>query len=134
MKKLLLLSLLAAVAACDSVTATGNDAIVGTYALQSVNGDPLPSAFNDNGTTVQITAGTFTINANATFTYNETSDGQADITTGTWSKNGDTYTFDPAETAQEPTQTNGFATLSGTTLTLTVNDQGGTIVRVLTKN
>ena len=136
MKKLLLLSLLATVASCDpaAVTSLAGDAIVGTFTLQSVNGDPLPAAFNDNGQQVQITAGTFTINGNATFTYSETWDGQADVTTGTWSKNGNTYTFDPTETQQEPTQTNGYATLSGSTMTLTVDDPGGTIVRILVKN
>lgn len=136
MKKLLALSLLIATVSCDeAATVAGGATIAGTYTLQSVNGDPLPSNFTDNGTTIQITAGTFTVTANGTFSYSETWSSGTDVTTGTWTLNGDTYTFVPTPTQQDPNPTNGYGTLSGTTLTLTVTETGqAAVVRILTKN
>jgi len=118
----------------DSSNSTGTDAsaVVGSWTLQSVNGDPLPASFDDNGNTVQITAGSATINANNTFTYSETWDGSQDVTNGTWAKDGNTYVFTPNAVVGE-VQVPGYVTVSGNTMTLTVND-GGTIVRILARN
>lgn len=139
MKRLIMLFTLAVAAACGNKDkdVTGIDAsVVGTYTLQSVNNDPIPSNFDDNGSIVVISAGTATLNADGTFTYSETWDGVADVTSGTYSKTGDTYTFVPTPTAGDPTPTNGIATISaGGTMTLTVTEPGQSpTVRVLQKN
>jgi hypothetical protein len=118
----------------DSTSPNSGDPIVGAYALQKLNGNNLPTQFNDGVSMVTVSAGSFTVNANGTFTFAETRTGGNDAASGTWTKTGDTYTFDPTEVGGEETQTNGTATLSGTTLTLTVADPGSsTQVRTYVK-
>ena len=139
LKHLVVLLALATIAAdCpfgDSSTDPQTDVVVGVWTLQSVNGDPLPANFADGEFTAVISAGSATVNANGTFSYSETWDSQVDVTAGTWTKDGSTYVFDPAEQGGEETQINGYATVSGSTMTLTVSEPGlSPTVRILTKN
>jgi hypothetical protein len=101
----------------------GGDPIVGTYTLQKLNGNNLPTNFHDGVEVVTVSAGTFTVNTNGTFSFSEVRTGGNDAASGTWVKSGATYTFDPTEVGGEPTQSNGVVTLSGTTLTLTVESE-----------
>jgi hypothetical protein len=136
MKKLASLALLVLVASCNLFGGDdgGDTAIVGTWTLQSVNGDPLPANFQDGEFTAQITAGTAVVSADGTFSYSETWDGESDITSGTWTKSGDTYTFQPNELVGENTQVPGYATVSGNTMTLTITEVGmSPTTRILTK-
>jgi hypothetical protein len=134
MKKLASLAVLVLVASCGLFGGDESSAsIVGTWTLQSVNGDPLPANIVEGQESFQITAGTAVVAGDNTFTYSETWDGQADLTVGTWSQNGDTYTFNPTENVGEETSSNGTVTLSGNTMTLTVVDAGVTYIRILTK-
>ncbi|MHB1073119.1 MAG: hypothetical protein ACYC3Q_09890 [Gemmatimonadaceae bacterium] len=59
-------------AACgnDSATGPSSNAVSGTYALQTVNGNPLPFTFTDpqSGTTVSLQSDVFVFSANGTWT------------------------------------------------------------------
>lgn len=138
MKRFALLVAMAGVVACGTKEKSITDttvSVAGTYTLQSVNNDPVPSNYNDAGNIVVISAGTLTMNANGTFTYSETWSTGADVTTGTYSKTGDSYTLVPNAKPGEGPQSNGVATITGDgTMTLTVQETAQTTVRVLQKN
>ena len=138
MKRFALLVAMAGVVACGTKEKSITDttvSVAGTYTLQSVNNDPVPSNYNDAGNIVVISAGTLTMNANGTFTYSETWSTGADVTTGTYSKTGDSYTLVPNAKPGEGPQSNGVATItSDGTMTLTVQETAQTTVRVLQKN
>ncbi|HEX7939622.1 MAG TPA: hypothetical protein VF483_11605 [Gemmatimonadaceae bacterium] len=138
MKRFVLLVAMAGVVACGTKEKSITDttvSVAGTYALQSVNNDPVPSNYNDAGNVVVISAGTLTMNANGSFSYSETWSTGADVTTGVWSKTGDTYTFVPDAKPGEGAQSNGVATITADgTMTLTVQETSQTTVRVLQKS
>jgi hypothetical protein len=112
--------------------ATGTADVAGTYSLQKLNGNNLPAPWTDNGVTRTVTSGTVVINANGTFTYSETNNSFTDNTSGTWTKDGDVYTFNPTEEPGQDNSTNGTGTFVGTTFTLTIND-GTTSIRIYQK-
>ena len=140
MKRFVLLVTLAATtiaAECpgsDDPTGTEGASLVGSWTLQSVNNDPLPSNWNDNGINRVITAGSIVVNTNLGFTYNETADGQNDVTTGTCSLTTppSTYTCVPTPVQGEQ-QVNGTAVVNGAAMTLTIND-GQVMARVYSRN
>lgn len=137
MKRLLYVAalplLLAACPGSDDPTAPEATELIGSWTLQSLNNDPLPAPWNDNGITRTMTAGSATISANGNFTYSETADAQVDNTTGTWhaTATAHTYTFIPNAQPGETTN-NGTGVVSGNTLTLTI--AGSSDVRVLQRN
>jgi hypothetical protein len=141
MKRFVLLVTLAATtlaADCpgsDDTTGPDNVSLVGSWTLQSVNNDPLPSNWNDNGVTRVITAGNIVVNANLGFTFNETADNQNDTTTGTCSLTTPpaTYTCVPTSVPGE-NQNNGIAVVNGNSMTLTIQDGGGTETRVYSRS
>jgi len=137
-KRFVLLVAMAGIVACGTKEKSITDttvSVAGAYTLQSVNNDPVPSDYNDAGTMVVISAGTATLNSNGTFTYSETRSTGADVTTGTYTKTGDTYTLVPDAKPGEGPQTNGIATFTADgTMTLTVQESAQTTVRVLQKN
>jgi hypothetical protein len=131
---LLALSTIAADCPFGDNSTTGTTDVSGTYTLQSLDGDPLPAIWNDNGTNRTVTSGTVVINANGTFTYTETNNSFSDNTVGTWTKAGDVYTFNPTEGVGEEPSSNGTGTFAGTTFTLSIpHDGGGTSIRVYMK-
>ena len=135
MRKLVALAALALTVSCDATTAVTFDAEAGTYTLLSINNDALPAPFDDDGSTVTVTAGSMVLNANGTFSYSQTSSNGTDAISGKFTKNGDTYTFDPDEVAGEGPQDNGSGVISGTTLTLTTGSSASGIdVRVYQKS
>jgi len=103
---------------------SASDPVVGAYTLQKLNGNNLPTSFNDGTKNVTVSSGSFTVNGNGTFAYSEVRSDGNDAVNGTWTKSGTTYTFNPTELPGEATQTDGIGTLSGTTLTLTVSEPG----------
>ena len=118
MKRILLLMLAFAALACgDSSTDPNNGSVVGTYALVSVNGHTLP-AVDDNGNT--ISAGSVTLRGDNSFTVSETSAGDQQTTTGTYSVSGNSITFTPST----PGDTGAIGTFDGTTLTVDATDEG----------
>lgn len=115
----------------------GDNSLVGSWTLQSLNNDPLPSNWNDNGTTRVITSGSIVVNANLSFTFTEAIQGLGnDNTTGTCSLTTPpaTYTCDPTEGTGEPNGNNGIAVVNGNSMTLTVTDNGQTDTRVYSRN
>ena len=108
--------------------------IAGSWTLQSLNNDPLPAPWNDNGITRTVTAGSVSINANGTFSYTETVTGQPlDQTTGTWTATAtaNTYSFIPNAQSGEATN-NGTGVFTQNTMTLTI--AGSSDVRVYSRN
>jgi len=118
------LFLLTTAGTCDS-TSTEPTAIVGTYALTTIDTHALPTTFEE-GT---VTAGSATVGADNTFSFSVTFQGLGSVVvaSGTWSQSGSTYTFHPTN---EQNSEDGQGTLSGSTLTITSSDH----VFVLTKN
>jgi hypothetical protein len=114
-------------------TSPSSDPIVGTWNLQTVNGASLPAPYYDGDANTTVSAGQAVVNGNSTFSWSETRANGNDAVAGTWSRSGDTYTFNPAEQPGEETQTNGSGTLSGSTFTLTVPEGTGSTVRVYQK-
>lgn len=113
-----------------SATDNGNPTdVAGSYTLQKVNGSNLPANWNDNGTMVQITAGSVTINANGTFSFSESRSNGPDAISGTWTQAGGTYTFVPSD-ASGPDEY-GTGTFSGSQFTLSV--ESGTLIRIYQK-
>ena len=114
----------------DPAGPNGDAVVVGNWTLQTLNGDPLPAPWSDNGETFTVTAGSLVVNANGTFTFTETMTGEPlDQTSGAWNSASGTNTFTlvpSAQTGEE--QHNGTAVVSGNTLTLTI--EGGSDVRV----
>jgi hypothetical protein len=137
MKRIVLvlgLALTAAAACPGDEDPTGtNGSITGTYALQSVNGDPLPAQWVDGPNTLTITAGSLTMNANLSFAWSETADGITESLTGTCvlTTSPSTYTCSP-QNGDEP----GIVAFSGNVATLTT--PGGTAAstenRIYAKN
>jgi hypothetical protein len=114
----------------------GNASLVGTWTLQSVNNDPLPSNWNDNGTTRVITSGSIVVQANLAFAFTEAIQGIGnDNTSGTCSLTTApaTYTCVPTPVAGED-QNNGIAVVNGNSMTLTITDQGQTDTRIYSRN
>lgn len=78
---------------------TPTASVVGTYALQSVNGNPLPIALDLDGVAVQLTAESINVRRDGSFsdslTIKRVSDGQSarDGLDGTYAQNGSTVTF-----------------------------------------
>ena len=91
---------------------TGPESVVGTYTLQTVNGEGLPAVIDEIGTTFlkEITAGSITLNEDLTCSFSlserETEDGEVTTRTETLETDECTYTID-----------NGV-------LTLTVEEEG----------
>lgn len=115
--------------ACDSSTGL-KETHVGTYRLQTVGGEPLPSVlFEIAGVKFEVLAMTFELKSGGTFeassTFRRTEEGEVIIETntetGTYTISGTTLTFvHEAETY--------IGTLIGETMTLT--DPGGDLVLV----
>jgi hypothetical protein len=115
----------------------GNTSLVGTWTLQSLNGDQFPANGNDNGNVRVVTAGQIVVNANMSFTYTETVEGDdSDVSTGTCSLTTApaTYTCDPTENAGEPAQTNATAVVNGSSMTLSISESGTATTRVYSRN
>ena len=119
----LLAFLVFALVACGD-DGTGPESVVGTYTLQTADGEGLPFVIEDNPTFLfELTAGSVTLNQDMTCTYSltsrETRDGTA--TTGT-STDVCTYTLNNgALTLTIPVNTTISGSISGSTLTLTSN-------------
>jgi len=119
----LLAFLVFALVACGD-DGTGPESVVGTYTLQTADGEGLPFVIEDNPTfLLELTAGSVTLNQDMSCTNSltprETRDGT--VTTGT---NTDvcTYTLDNgALTLTIPVNTTISGSISGSTLTLTSN-------------
>jgi hypothetical protein len=115
-------------------SACGDDPVsvqtaVGTYALASIKGDPVPSQVVDNGQTFTVTSGSFVLTADQKFTWSEAITGLGSVTVhGTWSLSGSAITFTPTD-AEENTPETG--TLSGNTLSITFDATEG--VRIYNK-
>jgi hypothetical protein len=139
MKRLALLLALTATMAADcpggdeDPTGPSDDGVLtGTWNLQSLNGDPLPAEWEDNGEPQTVTAGTIVVAANGNFTYTETAGGESDNTTGvcTLTTPPRTYTCDPNEPPGETNDVNGIAVVNGDSMTLTISESGDNTVRV----
>jgi hypothetical protein len=124
------------VACSDSDSPTAPQDVTGTYALVTVNGQPLPFlTFEDEEVTEEVTALTLTLSGNAvcslliTFRITEKESGASDTVSDTDSctfevtGNSLTLTFGPDDVET--------ATISGTTITLVL--EGGAFVLVLEK-
>lgn len=106
MKLLTAALLMAGVAACTDVSGPSNQSAVGTYYLQTVNGNRLPYTFGQNGSNVSIQADTYTLNSD--YTYSETTDETVSngfqnsnvrhSEYGNWSQNNNAITFSPSST------------------------------------
>lgn len=118
----------------DSIT--GTTSITGKYVLQTVAGQPLPVVvWDEPGYKLELTyadmvlaeGGTFTNNA----TWRETEQGTvttgSEISTGTYTVSGSTISF------ISPGGDRFQGTLSGSTLTITFEDEGDRIVAVYRK-
>ena len=124
-----LLTLLALLA-CGGDDPTGPGAsIAGAYSLTTVNGAPLPFVVQQAGTyKYEITADTYTLAAGGTYTevYTNRTTSNGAVTTstktdaGVWSTNG------PSMTLTSPALGAVSGTVSGNTLSLTL--QGNTMV------
>jgi len=124
MRRLVALALLLPMlAACsDDPTATVNASHVGTYQLQTVDGEELPVQIDEEGGFLTISGGAATLNANGTFsiaiamsfTEGEETTSESFTLTGDWSSSGNTVNFDHADGGEEGFQT---ATISGDVLT-----------------
>jgi heat shock protein HslJ len=99
MKKFLAAALVVLAACSDS---TGPNAVVGAYALASINGQGLPQIIaEDATTTVEVTGGLVTLNADGTFTdridFRITDDTgvstDSDTAFGTYTVSGNNITF-----------------------------------------
>jgi hypothetical protein len=103
----------------DSTTSPSSTSYVGSYTLISAGGTALPAPSGTAGQT--ITAGTVAINADGTFTYNETRTPSGSMTSsGTYTLSGVDITF--TQTNQAQGSDSGGATgvfNSATSLTVT---------------
>lgn len=117
MRRILLLALAAAAIGCGSTTDTGNDTIVGTYTLVSVNGNALPTK-NNNGAT--ISAGSLSLGADGAFAFSETDSDGSHMTAGTYAVSGNNITFTPST----PGESGATGVVDGTTLTVQASDEG----------
>ncbi|MGI8508970.1 MAG: hypothetical protein ACR2MQ_06565 [Gemmatimonadaceae bacterium] len=96
--------LTAGVAACSDVSGPSNQSAVGTYYLQTVNGNRLPYTFGQNGSNVSIQADTYTLNND--YSYTETTDETVydgfqnsnvrHSEYGSWSQNNNAISFSPS--------------------------------------
>ena len=112
-----------AVACGDGSTAPGSP--VGSYALSSVNGKPLPAnVFSDTGFTVDISDGVLAVDGDGRFVMAVTSkwtvDGNltvfASADTGRWTQAGDTIVLTFSDSATETgTWKGNFITLADST-------------------
>lgn len=133
---LLLLATSMAAVCGDTTEPNANASVVGSWTMTAINGDPLPAPLNDGGSIRNMTAGSFTANANGTFSYSETSteDG-VDAITGTWvaASAANTFTFTPNEIPGEGVPSNGTVVVSGNTATLTIANSPG-VTRAFSRN
>lgn len=74
MRRLLAVMLLAVLTACggDGGTGPSESSIVGTYALISIGGDPVPSNVTTGGASFVVNSGTLNMNADGTCSYSLT--------------------------------------------------------------
>jgi hypothetical protein len=136
MTRLVMAALVIGTTACDSST-DPEDAIVGTYTLASVNGDPVPSTLIQvPDYRLEIVSGTLTVRDNNTWTetasIRETEGTTVTTSTttvqGTYSINGNTATFTDSD---GDSLTSTFS--GGDTLTTTESAEGFTITFVYRK-
>lgn len=126
-----------AMAACG-----GNDGInepetiAGKYVLKTVNNQPMPFVvFEEPGYKLEVTYSDYVLSNNGTFTNNvtwrETDQGvvttEQDASSGTYTANGSTLSFVSPD--GDPFQ----GTLAGNKLTVTVSEDGLTVVAVYEK-
>lgn len=119
-------------AGCTDVTST-NSSAAGIYALQTVNGNPLPfSVQQSNGTVVTIQSDVYTLNTDNTYSErtSETLGNGQTVTRaeeGDWSQNNNAIQFVPTvNTGGQYTNYTGSLTgggllSSGLTLTIGIN-------------
>ena len=109
----------------DEGTGPGESSIVGSYTLQTVNGNTLPWRYLVLGNDwAEITGGSGTINANGSYSltanFRTMESGQTDTfsetSTGTYVRSGNAITF----TASDGTRASGV--ISGTQITVTDED------------
>jgi hypothetical protein len=87
-----------AVTSCSDITGIGGD-VVGTYELQTVNGQFLPATFDDpQFGTVTVEGGVVELNNNGTFVdifqYRLPGSSQSTETSGTWTRVGNEIEFE----------------------------------------
>jgi hypothetical protein len=92
----------------DSAASSDADAAVGVYALQTVDGQPLPAVISQQGNDIaEIIQGTVTLEANRSFedstilrlTISGVVSSETDATAGEWSLNGRTVQFSPNDSS-----------------------------------
>lgn len=125
-----------ALAACTDSTSPLNQSAVGTYVLQTVNGNPLPYTFTQSGSQVSIQGDTYTLYNDYTYTENtdETvyngyqTSSVRESEAGRWSQSNNAVTFTPTQstfgnyTPYTASLTGGGGLLGGgASLTISIN-------------
>jgi hypothetical protein len=119
----------AVLAACGGDSSTGPESanVTGTYALQTINGQATPVTIIQIATyRLEVVSGSLAINTNNTFsntlTYRETDSGQivtgSETCTGTYSRNGNSVTFNEADVVNTECGDTYTGTVSGNNLTV----------------
>lgn len=116
MRRLLSLALALTIVGCggdDSTTEPTNSSIAGTWALQTINGAPLPFTLATVPAKIELVSATAVINAN-----------------GTWTSSSQTRTTINGQATTTTENDNGTYTISGSTIALRSSDgtvESGTI-------
>lgn len=113
--------LLATLVACEEDPSGVDNAHVGVYQLTTINGQPVPVSFSEDGGVITIVGASITLNADDTFsvaaqlrfTFGGQTQNETHALSGTYTKSGNTVTFDH-EGEDEGFET---ATINGNVLT-----------------
>jgi hypothetical protein len=117
MRRIALLFVLFTLAACNNDATSPSGSVVGSYSLETVNGNPLPYTFSNGAVLV---SDHLTLNSDGSYldvtTY---STGAIQSEQGVWSLNNNLITFD-----DQTDQITYTGSVSGTVLTETFNNAG----------